>query len=467
MSSRAHRLIVTLLLLPAALAAQAPRIAPSTEPAWYQGVETITFSWVRGVDTARTSGTEPRVAKLTWSRGKKANALIVNTYALDVHRSLFTDTLRLDAHGAPVAIPSNPTAAKDGYALFLRLPIPPGGVDSGATWGDSTAPGWPTPGVRSLSARVISYRSTGQTDTLGAKVTVIEIEGVARYRESTWIDSAAGRSYRVDATGPFIETWWLDPARGELLARRRILDLDGVGITSADSGLDTLPVSVHADDAWGRISPERAAVLTRTLPAGDTSYTYTSGPVVLHTTHRTGEVLESSLTRNDGLVGTALAVTDHGLPSQFQALWTTPGDADVSALVSLHGDSVDLGGTRTGSWHRPTGPWAVADEGMEEQLIPILRTLTDTQPTKLPVLRPYFARWDTLRVVAKTLDGGARVFVTSSGGPSTRVAIVADSNGDLLTVERATDPPSRRLPPAGTPQRARVDQIFHALGVEN
>lgn len=467
MSSRAHRLTLILLLLPGALAAQAPRIAPSNEPAWYQGVETITFSWVRGADTARTSGTEPRVAKLTWSNGKKGSALVVNTWALDVHRSLYTDTLRLDSRGTPIAIPSDPAAAKDGYALFLRLPIPPGGVDSGATWGDTTAPGWPAPGIRSLSAQVVSYRTAGQTDTLGAKVTVIEIEGVAHYRESTWIDSAAGRSYRVDATGPFIETWWLDPVRGELLARRRILDLDGVGITPADSGVDTLPVAVNADDAWGRISAERAAVLTRALPPGDTSYTYASAPVILHTTHRTGEVLESSLTRNDGLVGTALAVTDRGLPSQYQALWTTPGAADVSALVSLHGDSVSLGGTRSGSWRRPAGPWAVADEGMEEQLIPIFLTLPDTEPVKLPVLRPYFARWDTLRVVAKTLPDGARLFVASNGGPSTRLAIVADSNGDLLTVERATDPPSRRLPPPGTPRRARMDEIFHALGVEN
>lgn len=448
----------------APLAAQLPRFHPPKEPAWYQGIESQTLYFVRGSDTTRMTGTAPRVARLTWVPGRHGDALVVATTALDVHRTVTTDTLRLDARGNVVAISADSASTRDRYALFLRLPVPPGPLDSGATWGDTLAPGWPAPGARSLSARITGYRVEGTTDTLGAVTTVVQVDAIARYRQSGWFDSTTGRSFQVDATGPLHETWWLDPKQGGLLARRRQFELEGVGLIPGDSGVDSIPVGVSADDAWGRISAERAQVLSRPLPGTDSSWTVTSAPVLLHTVGVLGQAIESGLARNDGSVGTALAETDAARPVQYQALWTSPGAADTTSLVSVRNDTVVASGTTSGRWPAPPMPWTIADEGMEEQLVPVLRTLADSQVTKVPAFRPYAGRWDTLTARALRLPGGARLFVLSRGGPDTRVAILVDSTGALLTVEKATDPPTRRLPPLGTPRRARLDQLMAALG---
>ncbi|MFI5234996.1 MAG: hypothetical protein ACHQXA_04740 [Gemmatimonadales bacterium] len=457
-------LSIILTLTATSVVAQTPRVLPSTTPAWYQGIEAVRLYFVRGLDTTEVRGTAPRIARLVWSPERKGggSALVVTTTALDVHRGITTDTLRLDSAGNVSTITGDSAATRDRYALLLRLPVPPGALDSGATWGDTAATGWPAPGVRTLSARVESYHVTGETDTLGSKVVVIHVTGTARYRESRWIDSTARTSYWVDASGPMDETWWLDPAHGELLARRRQLSLRGIG-TFPDNGLtDTVPAGFQADDAWGRIDAGRAAVLARPLPGSDSSWTVTPEPALLHTVHRLGQVVESALARNDGTVGTSLLETAAGRPRQYQALWTTPGDPDLSLLVRVHDDSLTLNGAR--SWPIPAGPWAVAEEGMEEQLIPVLVSLpADSDSVALPVFRPRAARWDTLQVLRKPLFADVVLYLFSSGGPRTRGVIMVTAAGDLLTVERATDPPSRRLPMPGTARRARLDQIFDQL----
>ncbi|MGH7532025.1 MAG: hypothetical protein ACREL4_01930 [Gemmatimonadales bacterium] len=456
-------LIAALPALPA-LSAQAPELHPPRDPAWYQGIESQTLYFVRGADTTRMTGTAPRIARLVWVPSPHGDALVVTTTALDVHRVVTTDTLRLDQHGNVVAVAPDSASVRDRYALFLRLPVPPGALDSGATWGDTLAPGWPAPGTRSLSAHITGYRIVGATDTLGTSATVVVVDGVARYRQSDWFDASSKTTYQVDATGPMHETWWLDPKRGELLARRRELELTGVGVVPAEKGADTIPVGVSADDAWGRITPERAQVLARPLPGRDSSLTVTTGPILLHTVNAVGQAIESGLAANDGSVGTALSVTAGATPVQYQTLWTAPGAKDTTALVAVHGDSLYVTGTRMHNWPVPPMPWAIADEGMEEQLVPVLHTLADSQSVVLPVFRPRTATWDTLNAFARYLPGGARLFVLAHGAPDTRVAILVDSTGALLTVEKATDPPSRRLPPAGSTRRIQLDQLFKLLG---
>lgn len=463
-----------LLLLAAAFAppatslkAQTPELRPPKEPAWYQGIESQTLYFVRGVDTTRLTGTAPRIARLVWVPSPNGDALVVTTTALDVHRVITIDTLRLDADGNVVAVAADSTSVRDRYALFLRLPVPPGALDSGATWGDTLAPDWPAPGSRSLSARITGYHIEGAIDTLGAKATVVVVDGVARYRQSDWSDSAAGSTYQVDASGPMHETWWLDPKHGDLLARRRELELTGVGVVPGAQGTDTIPVGVSADDAWGRIGPDRAQVLARPLPGRDTSWTVTSAPVMLHTVNTTGQAIESGLARNDGSVGTALVESAGAHPVQYQALWTAPGSADTSALVAVRNDTLFLTGTRSGAWPTPSSPWAIAESGMEEQLVPALRTLADSQTVALPIFRPRAAEWDTLTASARYLPGGARLFLLSHGEHDSRIAILTDSTGALLTVEKATDPPSRRLPPVGSSRRAQLDQLLRSLGASD
>ncbi|MGH7591001.1 MAG: hypothetical protein ACREL2_06145, partial [Gemmatimonadales bacterium] len=159
-----------------------------------------------------------------------------------------------------------------------------------------------------------------------------------------------------------------------------------------------------------------------------------------------------------------LAQTAAARPVQYQALWTAPGAADTSALIAVRANSLYVTGTRSRVWPAPPMPWAISDVGMEEQLVPVLRTLADSQTVVLPVFRPRTATWDTVNASSRYFPGGTRLFVLSHGGPDTRVAILVDSAGALLTVEKATDPPTRRLPPDGSARRAQLDQLFKSLG---
>jgi hypothetical protein len=246
-----------------------------------------------------------------------------------------------------------------------------------------------------------------------------------------------------------------------LLARRRVLRLDGLAVTAADGRLDTLPGGVFADDSWGLISAERAAVLTRPLPGTDSATTFGPDPLGLHTARRSGDILESGLATSDGRVATATGEVHGGEVRSYRVFWTAPGTPDITAVVTVGQHAVTLTGTAARTWPRPNGRWAVADPEMEEQLVPVLATLPhDGRERTLPVLRPRTASWDTLTVSSRDLGSGARLFVLSQGPAENRVALLVDSTGALLTVERASTPPSRRVPPSGSPARLRLDAIL-------
>ena len=95
----------------------------------------------------------------------------------------------------------------------------------------------------------------------------------------------------------------------------------------------------------------------------------------------------------------------------------------------------------------PTGAWGIADHGMDDQLLPLLRTMPpSSEPLRLIVLRPYRLTWDTLAVTsARRMD--VQVVSVRSGGESTRMFVIFE--GKLVWL-RDVAQQSERRPLEGT-----------------
>lgn len=450
--------LVVALAAATSAAAQLPTVHPDSGSVWYQGVSTWRRYVVRGPDTTYATDTIARVDRLEWV-GASRRTVVVHTTTLDALRALTVDTLALAPDGALTPLEPDADPIADRTPLLARVPLPSGALDTGATWGDRIDDRALPEGTSRLTEQVAAYTLSSEPDSLGRRALVVHVVGIAHLQESR--PDAPRGPVALDARGTFQETWWLDPARGQLLARRRVLHLDGLAVTDADGQIDTLPGGVFADDSWGLISAARAAVLTRPLPGTDSATSLAPVATALHTSRRSGDLLESGLATADGRVATATGETHAGQVRSYRVLWTAPGIPDLALSVTVGRRTVTLAGDTTRSWPRPEGRWAVADVGMEEQLAPVLAAIPDDRrELTLPVLRPRTARWDTLSVTWRALGMGARLFVLSQGPAESRVALLVDSTGALLTVERASTPPARRVPPVGSPARLRLDAIL-------
>lgn len=191
-----------------------------------------------------------------------------------------------------------------------------------------------------------------------------------------------------------------------------------------------------------------AAIMARTgglqLPSGDTTVTWLSdqGPILYHTTARNADGLHVGMLRNDNFVGVNEVVTDGTTPVRFIATWMQ-GD---SVLLNDRGARTDslfvVEGRAQRAYRLPDIAWTVADIGMEELLIPIMRRLA-SGPASHPiaVYRPFNQRWDTLFVQVARDEDGLRV--TFLGEPEKPVMFIA-STGEMLRIVGAAGGTERR-----------------------
>jgi len=191
---------------------------------------------------------------------------------------------------------------------------------------------------------------------------------------------------------------------------------------------------------------------TRPLTPGDTFLTFNPQPGGLTHTIRVGQgLVESSLLRADRMMGTARVEWTGGGVSRFEILWTradTLRGAGVDSAIAVRGyvdgDSIRITLPRAWALALPSIPWAVADFGMEEQLIPLFRSLPSGQaPKPVALLRPYHLRWDTVTVMVRD-SAGLRLAVTL-GRDKAREVWITDQDGQLLYVRRM-DQPGDRMP---------------------
>ncbi|HEX2205019.1 MAG TPA: hypothetical protein VHG91_17040 [Longimicrobium sp.] len=227
----------------------------------------------------------------------------------------------------------------------------------------------------------------------------------------------------------------------------------------AAGAADTVPAGGAAP--WTlEAGPEALArALPRELPAGDTSTTGTGRAVrLLHTVARGPDAIESGLASPDGAVATARSEWALGSIVRYTVLWSDTG-APVEHVVEREGRQgralrVRAAGRDT-VVETPDQPWAVADVGMEEHLVPILRApLLGGLQFPFAIFRPRTRSWDFYQATVRNAAGARLVSLADSAGVVTHL-LVSDE-GDLLVAGRPGGA-EERLPLPGSRRRDRVD----------
>jgi hypothetical protein len=188
----------------------------------------------------------------------------------------------------------------------------------------------------------------------------------------------------------------------------------------------------------------------RPLMPGDTLLTWNPDPGgLIHTVAVDSAGVRSSLLRADGMIGTADVRWTKDRPTRFDVQWTMRDsatgrsipDRDVHGVVD--GGMLRISGSKPASLRIPAGQWAVADFGMNEQLIPLLRTLpANGAPLVVSVFRPWHGRWDSVTV---TVRDTASVRVGEVvGTDKLHEVMVITARGDLLSIVRYDQPAERR-----------------------
>ena len=161
------------------------------------------------------------------------------------------------------------------------------------------------------------------------------------------------------------------------------------------------------------------------------------------------------------MLGIARSVWGDAGPLRFSSRWFVKDSADRELDGEIRGDSIRIQGAKDTVFVRPKGIWAVADFGMDEQLIPVLRKLKPGRKLQLmSVLRPYHARWDSLQVSVQDL-GALRVASVWSGQKEHEL-IVFDRRAALLW-QRRTDVATERRPLEGTERYREYERALPAL----
>jgi hypothetical protein len=166
------------------------------------------------------------------------------------------------------------------------------------------------------------------------------------------------------------------------------------GVAPGLSAQEMTPEEIH--DRISRVIAERAP---RALPRGDTTVTWTRGPILYHTVRARGNVVRSGFLRNDSVLGLASVSWRDGAPISFDVSWRQRDSILFSLAGTRRGSVLRLRGARSDSILIPALPWGVADYGSEEHLVPLLRRLGPRpEPWTLAVYRPFARKWDTLQV---------------------------------------------------------------------
>ncbi len=191
-----------------------------------------------------------------------------------------------------------------------------------------------------------------------------------------------------------------------------------------------------------RIAQLIAQIASRPLPPGDTSVTWRRTPILYHTVSHSDSLITSGFVRNDGLTGIETVAWGRNAPTRFQTTWVN-GDSTLTQLTGeVQGTELVVTGSSRGRFSLPSIPWAICDYGMDEHLVPVLRTLAMDSAQQVAVFRPFGFKWDTPNVrVARGPEGTLRV-AEPEKVDTTRWVI--DAAGDLLQLTRDTTIVERR-----------------------
>jgi len=175
--------------------------------------------------------------------------------------------------------------------------------------------------------------------------------------------------------------------------------------------------------------------LTRPVPAGDTFVTWTPKPDLYTTVSRADSTIASSLVSTDGVIGTAEAVWQGGRQREVRVRWTKGSATLMELKARLEAGVIHFAGARDTAFQAPTLPWAVADYGMEDQLLPLIRGAgVDARHLRVDIYRPRQERWDTVSIACRRAQGATLATVTEPDGEHFFWTITAD--GALVWITR-------------------------------
>jgi hypothetical protein len=327
----------------------------------------------------------------------------------------------------------------------------------------------PGPGGDYAYQAVRALRVERMADTLGGRMAVVRGTGRLRYRQVEPVDSAGTSFWWIDVSGPVDETFLFDPANGRMTAREWRMDLRGSGaLPGAGGRMDTLPAGLLSMDTVRLVSAERARLVGRDLPAGDTSITAAAqGDILLHAVRRAGPDIESAFRLNDGTTMGVRARHEGGRAVRYALLHTRPHEPALERVVELQGGRLRVTGDRDTAFALPRGAWAVADYGMEEHLAGAVARLgvDGAREGEISVLRPFTLAWDRAAVHLLPLEDVfvAVVRTQPEGGSEASTVLVVTKDGDLLYAEGLQPHVSTRRPPDGSARARRVDALLAAL----
>lgn len=181
------------------------------------------------------------------------------------------------------------------------------------------------------------------------------------------------------------------------------------------------------------------------IPAADTFITWTPKPALYTTVSRTDSTVASSLVSLDGVVGTAEAVWEGGLQREVSIRWTQNRAALMELNVRFEAGVIHLAGVRDAALQAPSLRWAVADYGMEDQLLPLIQAAgVDRGRVRLAIYRPRASKWDTITIACRRAQGATLATVTAPDGERFFWTITAD--GALVRLTRDRDRDFERRP---------------------
>lgn len=217
-----------------------------------------------------------------------------------------------------------------------------------------------------------------------------------------------------------------------------------------------VPASVQGQDSPPTPEEFRARLVTvfqsfmhRPLPEGDTLVTWSPTPRLLSTVHSSADRVYSSLVRPDGLNGTADVQWSNASPVSGRIIWTEPDSTQVDMSFQASGGTIVLTGTVDSVLVEPTEPWAVADYGMEDQLVPLISGLPDGESV-VAVFRPFGVKWDLLSLTIERGPAGTDVWRRDWGTESPTFLWQISPAGALIRITRDDFPESERRPLEGS-----------------
>lgn len=448
------------------LAAQEPaRYRPQSDTLWYQLSNPFHLYWVSADgDTVGDPSRNVAVESHRWLPGRPLR-VEVTTQDLDLVRAVEVDTFEVTAQGRVVRIQGPGDRPSGRYDFVAPLPPTPAALEVGLEWSDSIAREWQDDGSANHYRVTRRLRVERFVDTLGARVADIRSTGIVEFRQS-FEDASPGGARWLDTRGESRETFLFDVTHGRFVGRTWSMHLRGTGTLSNEAGgVDTVAAGLVSGEDLHLLPAEDARLLGRALPGTDSSYTLdASATVLLHTVDVQADTIESGLARADGMVGTATAAYDGGIPIGFSVTWTSLTQPPTRLDARVEDATIRIDGRDDVAVPDWVDAWAIADYGMDELLVPALRQVPPIgEWFGLGVYRPFADRWDEADVMVLPADD-AFVAVIQFDGEDDPSVMIFNDQGDLLLTERETaDGVSQRSPSIASRLRPQIERILRRL----